>query len=210
MNRGAWHGSQTLKDECVARVRDLIEADELERGVDHGRYPIEFGIPEWAGRVQKVIFERLPLADAHPFAFDFLMVIEPGADIEKVRVPWLVALLRRNLGCVVDDDLHAVECRDAIRSVIDALKSGDAESIELARRVALLAQESAWDACRFNSSWSARMAVQVVTVEGVGLVCAAARAVADLTFWMASSGDDFLAQRDDFLRLLRGCPMVGA
>jgi hypothetical protein len=97
----AFHDSQDLKDFYLARVRAHAAADRLIQGTgwergrgcavgctleayDHGRYPIELGIPMVLAHLEDRLFELLPKAEAMTWPDRFLLAIRPGADLSKV------------------------------------------------------------------------------------------------------------------------------
>jgi hypothetical protein len=101
----AYHNDPAIKAKYLKRVRAHRKADRLVQGVgavgvgkefrscavgctlevyDHGRYPIELGIPEVLARLEDRIFEGMKPADAMKWPTAFLSAIKPGADLSMV------------------------------------------------------------------------------------------------------------------------------
>ncbi len=129
----AFHGQQEIKDKYLARVRWHREQDNLIQGTgwengkgcavgctlesySHARYPIEMGIPEWLARVEDTIFEGLPKEKAMLWPERFLSAIKPGADLEKVKGPFLIFVLQSTLATFDHEKFPDVKA--AIDSVI--------------------------------------------------------------------------------------------
>ncbi len=106
----AFHNDPTIKLDRIARVEAHIAADNLLKGAtgnggkgcavwctldayDHGRYPIEMGIPKWLARVEDTLFEGMSINKSRTWPKDFLIGINTGADLEKARGPFLIAVL---------------------------------------------------------------------------------------------------------------------
>jgi hypothetical protein len=110
----AFHNDPAIKAKYLARVDGHIKADNLIRGTgwdgfrgcavgctleayDHARYPIELGIPEWLAEVEDRLFEGMTETKAHTWPRDFLDAITPGADLEKIKGPFLIIVLESAL-----------------------------------------------------------------------------------------------------------------
>lgn len=64
---------------------------------DHAQYEIELGIPRWLALVEDRIFEGLPDEKAKEWPTKFLSAIHIGADLEKVKAPFLIFVLESML-----------------------------------------------------------------------------------------------------------------
>ena len=110
----AFHNDQAIKDKYLARVIAHREADNIIRGTgwedgkgcavgctlenyDHSRYPIELGIPEWLARVEDTLFEGMSLGKSRTWPEEFLKAVNVGADLEKIKGPFLIMVLRSAL-----------------------------------------------------------------------------------------------------------------
>lgn len=110
----AFHNDPAIKAKYLARVDGHTKADNLIRGIgwngfrgcavgctledyDHARYPIELGIPEWLAHVEDRLFEGMTETKAHTWPRDFLNAITPGADLEKIKGPFLIMVLESTL-----------------------------------------------------------------------------------------------------------------
>ena len=187
----AFHGKQSIKDKYVSRVQEHIRLDNLTKGAtgdngkgcgiactldmvyDHSLYPIEIGIPEWMARLEDSLFEGMSLEKSKTFPEVFLKAIDVGADLEKVKTPFIIKVLERNLRsldyCEFDKEnnpevVAAIEgSKKAVNMMIDAYKMGDesaawsaARSVELAA-AARAARSAAWaaESAASSAAWSA-------------------------------------------------------
>jgi hypothetical protein len=78
--------------ESIARTKKL-----KFRYDDHSLYPVHLGIPEWLARVEDSIFEGLPLERSKKWPVEFAQAINEGADLEKVKGPFLISTLKETL-----------------------------------------------------------------------------------------------------------------
>jgi hypothetical protein len=77
----------------VARVKKL---KNVKYG-DHKAYEEHLGIPEWLARVEDRIFEGVSNERAKTWPVEFASAIPIGADLEKVKGPFLCMIMRRSL-----------------------------------------------------------------------------------------------------------------
>lgn len=176
----AFHNQLTIKQKYMIRLADHRAKEHLVQGTgwavtglevrgcavgctleryDQSLYPIELGLPEWAGRLEDYLFEHLPKSEAEQFAEDFLAVIPVGANIEPVRHKLAIRRIDKSLERLVGNvEPYADECRKAIElvklwheSMIEseisesaARSAESAESAESARS----AESAAWSAAR--------------------------------------------------------------
>lgn len=152
----AFHNDIKIKDQYMARVMAHFDADELIKGTywkdgkgcavgctihsgDHALYEVELGIPEWLARLEDRIFEGLPNGKAKEWPVKFLAAIHVGADLDKIKSPFLIFVLESTLDKF--DHAKSPEVKKAIDDVISLHKQ---ENVT----------ESAWAAARF-AAWSA-------------------------------------------------------
>lgn len=115
----AFHGSSEIKNKYLERVKEHQRLDEIVKGVyfrdgkpgerrmcgvgctvhsgDHTAYERELGIPQWIARLEDTIFENLPDERAKRWPYEILDAINVGADLQKIRIPFIVFLMEQNL-----------------------------------------------------------------------------------------------------------------
>jgi hypothetical protein len=166
----AFHNDPEVKEKYLSRVRAHAAADELIKGTywqegrgcavgctvhssDHSAYERELGIPEWLARVEDRIFEGLPLSRAKLWPEQFLTAIQPGADLDKVKNPFLIFILESALGNFNNKKFPDV--KKAVDRVIELLRvGGSSEDFTAAAR-------AAWEAARAaaaEAAWAAEAA----------------------------------------------------
>jgi hypothetical protein len=176
----AFFGKQEVKDKYVNRVKGYREMDNLIQGTgweegkgcavgctlenyDHAQYEIELGIPEWLARLEDTIFEGLPKAEAMLWPEKFLSAINVGADLEKVKVPFLIHILEKNILT-----LDALPDMSAYPDVANAIALSRAANVEMIRcrreglhlSAAESAARSAAESAARSAAWSARSAAE--------------------------------------------------
>jgi hypothetical protein len=183
----AFFNEQSLKDKYVNRVIRHRELDSLSKGAtghngkgcavactldmvyDHSRYPTELGIPEWLARVEDALFEGMSLERSRKWPEVFLRSIPLGADCDKARVPFIIAILERNIrsidACVFDKEANpevaraASDTRSAVAEMIRCHREGldlsAAKSAEYAAWSAECSARSAAKSAAKSAVWSA-------------------------------------------------------
>jgi hypothetical protein len=133
---------------------------------DHLRYPAELGFPEWLGHVEDELFEGMSVEKSRTWPFDFLSAIKPGADLERIKGPFLVMVLTSALETINSAEFPQI--KDAIDGVITVWMRDDIGSPEfseamanaaiaaeaVARAVPWNVNEAAWAAQAAASAWS--------------------------------------------------------
>ena len=169
---------------------------------DHSAYPKLVGVPEWLARLQDTIFEGLPAKRQQRWPEQFWRAIPVGANLESVKAPFLIYVLK----CVLETFDHAKypDIERAIRKVIDLYRNGGTtEEFEAAARAAeaaALAAEAAaraaaeaaaeaaawaaWAAARAawaaaRAAWAAEAAALAAEAAALAAAEAAARAAAE-------------------------------
>jgi hypothetical protein len=147
----AFHGKLAVKKEYLARVVAHTKADEVVKGKyweegkgcavgctihssDHSAYERELGIPEWLAKVEDRLFEGMPAKDAQKWPAAFLKAIKPGANLEKVKTPFIVFILESSLKSMnsVEYDKKQfpqvvaviAQCETAVKEMIRRHKKG--------------------------------------------------------------------------------------
>jgi hypothetical protein len=140
----SYHNDLSVKIKYVDRMKDHIAADELIRGTgfdyeqnkgcavgctlnnyQHSQYPIELGIPEWLARLEDSLFEGMSLEKSKTFPLEFLEAIEIGVDLEKVKVPFLIFILKSVLDTFDHDKFPDV--LQSINTVIDLYEKEESD-----------------------------------------------------------------------------------
>ena len=82
--------------ESIARIKGV----SLFRGFGHHKlYERHMGIPEWLAHVEDALFERMGLERSKTWPIEFIEAISEGADLEKAKAPFMIAVLEEALGC---------------------------------------------------------------------------------------------------------------
>jgi len=104
--------------ESVSRLKKI----KLEYG-DHSRYQDLLGIPLWLARVEDTLFEGISLERSKSWPVEFAQAINSGADLEKVKSPFLCFVLRSTLDKF--DHSEYPEILKAINTVLNLYESGE-------------------------------------------------------------------------------------
>jgi hypothetical protein len=150
--------------ESVSRLKNL----ELKNFSDYEKYPELLGIPEWLAQLEDALFENMALKKSKSWPVDFAEAIHTGADLEKIRVPFLVVLLRHSLVSLSKVQFDAsrypgvnqviMGSHHAVQQMIEAQESGDQEKILAAHSAADSAARSAHSAASSVMYLAARSA----------------------------------------------------
>lgn len=170
----AFHGKIDVKEFYINRIREHAKADEIVKGRywengkgcavgctihsgDHAAYETELGIPEWLARCEDTFFENLPNDKAKVWPEKFLSAINVGADLEKVKKPFLIYLLNENLKTL--DSLKVDPEHKEVVAVIEQTKAATVQVIKAHETGEGL--EAAGSAAR-SAAWSAESAAVFV------------------------------------------------
>lgn len=157
----AFHDSQEIKDKYVTRVKHHIELDNLVRGTgwsdgkgcavgctleayNHEAYETELGIPEWLARLEDTLFERMSEEKSRTWPLRFLEAISVGADLEKVKAPFLTYILKQCL--TYFDNEKNPEVTEVIKRVIYLYSNPSSTRDEF--------RAAAWEAATEADSWA--------------------------------------------------------
>lgn len=163
----SFHNKKSIKAKYVARVQKHIRLDQLVHGMgwdgtrgcavgctlenyNHAAYETELGIPEWLARVEDTLFERMSLDKSKTWPDLFLQAIPVGVNLDQVRVPFVVILLKHTLKSM---DLVQYDSKKfpkvkaalqgskkAVKQMILAQKSGNPRKISAAEAAARAAE----------------------------------------------------------------------
>jgi hypothetical protein len=82
--------------ESIARTKGV----HLDRGYgQHKLYEQHTGIPEWLAHVEDTLFERMSIDRSKTWPVEFIKAINEGADLEKAKAPFMIAVLEEALCC---------------------------------------------------------------------------------------------------------------
>lgn len=181
----AFHADPKVKKTYLARVMAHAKADEIVKGKywiggkgcavgctihssNHASYETELGIPEWLARVEDTLFEGMSDKVAKTWPARFLKAINPGADLEKAKVPFLILVLKdslKSLGLVEFDAKKFPQVADAIaqskaavKQMILAQRARNEIQIKAARSAAYSAYSAAYSAADSAADSAARSA----------------------------------------------------
>lgn len=175
----AFHNNIKVKAKYLNRVSAHKKADEIIKGKywengkgcavgctiygsDHERYETELGIPTWLALLEDTLFEGMPDDKAKIWPVVFLKTIKVGSDLESIKIPFLIYLMKENLRTLnslkVDskfiDVINSItQVKSAIKQTIKAHLSKDWTLINSAHSAAALAHSAAYSAA--NSARSA-------------------------------------------------------
>jgi hypothetical protein len=221
----AFHDDPAIKAKYLARVDEHIKADSLIRGTgwngfrgcaigctledyDHARYPIELGIPKWLAHVEDRLFEGMTETKARTWPRDFLDAITPGADLEKIKGPFLIVVLESVLTAFDHEKYPKVKA--AIDGSIALWLREDIGSDEWlaaakAAKAAKAAAAAAEAAAAEAAAWAAAAARAAAGAAWAAAEAAAAAAWASAAWASARAvKHDYFA--DELLKLLRTAP----
>ena len=137
---------------------------------NHKEYENHLGIPEWLAKLEDTIFEGVSLERSKVWPVEFAESISEGADLNQVKVPFIVYLMEENLKSIrsvkYDADAFphvksAIEKTEkAVLQIIEAQTLGDKEQIAAAESAASAAESAAWLAARSAARLAARSAAE--------------------------------------------------
>ena len=132
--------------ESIARAKNIkISFD------DHSQYPIHLGMPVWLARLEDSIFENLPMERAKLWPVEFIEAINPGSDLDQAKVPFLLAVQKKNIEILDSCIFYAVN----FPMVAGAIRTSRAAVVEVIRCLeSNLNLSTAWGAAR-SAAWSA-------------------------------------------------------
>ncbi len=236
----AYHGKVEIRDLHVARIQEHRAAERLVQhygyynyasrkgcavgctlqrdlnGVDergpsnHKEYETQLGIPQILARLEDGIFEGLPKDRAMSWPEEFLMAIQPGADLSgvwKQFAPWL--LIDEQHGVIKFAKTDAQ--REAINRVAQLYLREEAVSPQEWRDASAAADKerraayaAAYDAAAYDAAAYAAYAADAAYAAAAD----AAYAAADAAAAAAARSQSRIAQADKLLELLKAAPMA--
>ena len=223
----AFHNQQKIKDKYLDRVMVHQAADEIEKGYywedgkgcavgctihseDHSQYETELGIPTWLAKVEDRIFEGLPNERAKVWPKEFLDAINVGADLEKVKIPFLIFVVE-SVREKFDHKKNPMQLA-AIDGVLKELRR-DKIDVEKLREARSAAYAAAAAAAAF-AAYAADAAADAADAAAAAADAAADAAAADADAADAADADaadaaaranEYVKFADKLLELLREC-----
>lgn len=209
-----------VKDKYTSRVLAHFEADEIIKGKywengkgcaigctihdsNHARYETELGIPQWLAKLEDKIFESLPDEHAKHWPSKFLNVIHVGADLERIKAPLLIFILKSTLDKFDHKKNPAV--LKAVENIIAFYERGDASAEDFRQ-----AQASAYAAAHAYSAAAAAAYAAADAAYSAAAAADAAYAAADAAYTDAAHAsaarqDAYMKLADELLRLMAQC-----
>jgi hypothetical protein len=154
--------------ESVARLKNI----KLSYS-NHKEYEKLFNIPEWLAYLEDRIFEGVSMERSKLWSIEFIDAINIGADLEKVKAPFLLYVLESNLGRLQEKKFK--QQREAVRQCIALWKREDIGSPDWES-----ARSAAWSA-----AWSAEVAA--LSAEAAAWSAESARSAAWSAAWSAEA-----------------------
>ena len=123
-------GDENFKG-CAVGCSLRSVALELGINIDTGKhvhYEKYLGVPEWLARVEDRIFEGLPLSRAKRWPIEFGEAINKGAELDKVKAPFLIFVLESCFEYVQDKKFK--QQREGLERVVKLWQREDLYSDE--------------------------------------------------------------------------------
>ena len=231
----SYHGDPAVKATYIKRFADHRAASEVVQSVGfdslYGRFigymlhtdqpewlPIDVGWPIWFGELIEAIFGGLPMNEAIQFGADVLEAMPVGADLEVVRIPFLLSVQQRNIVRLAGNSAAcAQQCRQAVQVVIEYLQHQNDQQ-PIAEPAAWAAVESAWMAAsaKTTARKSAREEVMAaLSTESAARAAALSTRAVPLAAWASARAEkwntkprtrsaEWRLQSETLLSLLRG------
>ncbi len=229
----AFHNDTEVRNKYLTRIRDHQKADEFIKGTyweegkgcavgctvhssNHKAYEDELGIPMWLARIEDQIFEGLPNARAKEWPVEFLEAINLGADLDKIKIPFLIFICEQAKTHTKNELAHSY-----IDGVITELKK-ETINMDLLRKARAASRpryaadaDAASDAAAVyaaeaaaaaDASASAAYAVYAVyAAEAAAAADAAADAASDAASDAAARESQYVKFANNLLELVREC-----
>lgn len=169
--RGNYGEGKEIKEFKGCAIGCSINSIRMEMGDpelstrDHNLYEKYLGVPEWLARIEDTVFEGMDKDRSKEWPLDFAKSINVGADLDKIKAPFITYVLEQNLiyldACKYDEkgnpDVKSVieGSKKATLQMIEVQKSGDSASWSEVRS----AESAAWTAAMLaeSAAWTAAM-----------------------------------------------------
>jgi len=180
---------------------------------NHSCYELHLGIPEWLAKLENSIFEGLAIEDAKEWPLQFSTAINEGADLNAIKLPFLVYVLETNIAnqtanysqCIDDKIKQIIKQVIAVNEqMIAALKSNDEQQIKAAESAAWSAR-SAVRAAAESARSAARSAVRAAAWSAEWSAAWSAAWSAESAEWSAARAAAFKKFANKLIKLLKEC-----
>ncbi len=154
------------KDEKGCSVGCALKSVAKLKGIslefnEHKEFENHLGVPEWLARLNDTIFEGVSLERSKLWPVEFAEAINDGSDLDKVKTPFLIFILKNSLKSVRNTKYD----QDKFPDVKKAIEQTEAAVIEMIRchenGLDLTAAESA----AWSAAWSAESAARSAAFE---------------------------------------------
>ena len=207
----AYHADSAVKAAYVKRFADQRTTGNVVQNVVfdslHGGFiecllnadqpewlPIDVGWPVWFGELAEAIFGGLPIDEAIQFGAEALEAVPVGANLEFVRIPFLLSIQQRNVARLSGNATTcAQQCREAMQGVIEYLENQNDQRL-VAELAAWAAVESSWTAAstKTTAQMSAREeVVAALSTESAARAAALSTHAVALAAWASARADQW-------------------
>jgi hypothetical protein len=183
----AFHSDEKIKAAVIRQLRSHEEADEIVKGRyweggkgcavgctihsgEHVEYETRFGIPQVLARLEDLIFEGLPNAEAKHWPILFMSAIRTGADLSLVHWRFLHWMLTdENVNPGIEHPLVkevVKRCADLMADL--AVGKTPPESAAESARSAAWSAESVTRSTAWSAAWPAARSAARSVAESVG------------------------------------------
>ena len=153
----------------IHSIQLALKTKEDLKYSDHSLYERYLGVPAWIAHLEDTIFEGLPVDRQKTWPVEFGEAINVGADLDKIKHPFLIFLMEENLKTLDALEFDREEFKDVADSIEQTKKAIELTikyhraQNEAARSAAwsaagLAARSKAWSEAR--SAWSAESAAE--------------------------------------------------
>ena len=195
---------------------------------DHSQYETHLGIPKWLAYLEDMIFEGVSSNRSKSWPLEFAKSINEGADLDKVKNPFIIYLMKENLKLIrslkYEEDKYP-EIKKMIKKAeaifleaIKAQKLGNSKKILNARSKLSLARHkarsmswsSSWSSAAKDAAWAASWALDSAELASRGASICIARSTHSAAMARTSAGSGLESQfyerfANKLLKLLKEC-----
>ena len=151
----------------IHSIQLALKTKEDLKYSDHSLYERYLGVPAWIAHLEDTIFEGLPVDRQKTWPVEFGEAINVGADLDKIKHPFLIFLMEENLKTLDALEFDREEFKDvadsieqtkkAIELTIKYHRAPNEAAESAARSAAKSASESAAKSAK-SVAWSAKSA----------------------------------------------------
>lgn len=173
---------------------------------DHFSYEKHFGIPAWLAKVEDKIFEGVSLQRSKTWPVEFIEAINTSADLNKIKAPFLIFVLKSTLDKFDHDKYSNV--KKSIDTVISLYENGETDLTKFKTAASASAAAYAYDA-------SASYDADAAAYDASASASASAAAYADAYAAVSAAATAAAAKKsrtktyemfaDELIRLIKEC-----